>query len=299
MTDHTPRNSDEPAAEGLLDVRPAAEFEKAHRRGAVNIPLEELAGRMHELPPRDETVRVYDADSSRVRRAASLLVARERAVKEIHHGVQWLRDGAIESGPSRARLWRPHDLVMEAVAKARAAWGGLEGRRALDIACGSGRDAVFMGMEGLQVEGWDVLPDALERCRDLARRNGVEVATRCVDLEAGPLRLAESFDLICCFRYLHRPLMPTLREAVRPGGLLVYETFVDPQREVFGKPSRESHVLRPGELLSWFDGWDVQVWREGLAASKRFVASLVARRPQRWEHGSRSESESTSVGAHD
>jgi SAM-dependent methyltransferase len=279
MTDHADCRDDRIESGGLLDVRSAAEFEEHHLCGAVNIPLEELAGRMHELPSRGEAVSIYDADSVRARWAASRLRARGRAVAAIRHGLEWLREGSVESGPSRGRLWRPHGLVVEAMAVARRTWGGLERRRALDMACGSGRDAVFMAMEGLAVDGWDLLPDALERCRDLAGRCGVEVATRCVDLESGSLVVPERFDLICCFSYLHRPLMPMLAEAVRPGGLIVYETFVDPQREVFGKPSREAHVLRAGELLSWFGGWDVLVWREGLAAPRRFVAAIIARRP--------------------
>lgn len=264
----------------LLDVRRAVDFEKAHRPGAVNVPLEELRLRMHELSPRDVALVLYDADSTRARWAGSRLRARGRTLTEIHHGPEWLHAGTVETGPSRARLWRPHALLVEAITLARRTWRGLAGRKALDLACGSGRDAVFTAMEGLTVEGWDILPDALERCADLARRNGVAVGVRRIDLEAAPPLQPNSFDLACCFSFLHRPLMSMLAETVRPGGLIVYETFVEPQRELFGKPVRESHVLRPGELAGWFRGWDIRTFREGLSAPRRFTASMIAMKPE-------------------
>jgi tellurite methyltransferase len=263
----------------ILDVRPAADFERGHRRGAVNIPLEELRSRMHELPPRDAPLFIYDADRTRARWARSRLRARQRNVAEVIHGLEWLEAGPVESGASRGRLWRSQAVLVEAVGLARRVWPTVQGCKALDVACGSGRDAVFLAMEGFAVEAWDILPDALERCRDLARRCGVTVAAVCRDVEADPAIPAESYDLICCFNFLHRPLMKAIADGVRPGGLVVYETFVQPQRELYGKPAREAHILRPGELPSWFQGWDVLSWREGLARPRRMTAALVARRP--------------------
>ena len=73
--------------------------------------------------------------------------------------------------------------------------------------------------------------------------------------------------------------MPALAAAVRPGGLIVYETFVRPQRELFGRPKRDAHILRPGELLESFSGWEIVIHREGTAAPRRCVASLIARKP--------------------
>lgn len=263
----------------LLDVRPETDFERVHRRGAVNIPLEELLSRMHELPPRDAPLFIYDADRTRARWARSRLRARRRDVAEVFHGLEWLGAGPVESGPSRGRLWRPQAVLVEAVGLARSVWPTVQGRKALDVACGSGRDAMFLAMEGFAVEAWDILPDALERCRDLARRCGVAVATVCRDVEADPAIPAESYDLICCFSFLHRPLMKAIADGVRPGGFVVYETFVQPQRELYGKPVREGYILRPGELRSWFQGWDILVWREGASRPRRVTAALVARRP--------------------
>ncbi|MFQ5502609.1 MAG: methyltransferase domain-containing protein [Phycisphaerae bacterium] len=261
---------------GVLDVRPEAAFVALHRRGAVNIPLETLVGRIHELPPRDRSLLVYDAHPTRARWAVSRLRARGRWRIDVASGADWLEEGPVESGPSRDRLWKPHDLLVEGLEWCRREWGSLEGRTALDIACGSGRDAVFMGRAGLAVEAWDVLPDAVRLCEALAGRNGVSIRAGCRDVERDvaiePLR----YDLITCFNFLHRPLMPMIASAVRQGGIVIYETFVEPQRKLFGKPRRDAHLLRTGELPEYFDGWRVLVSREVLAGPRRFVASLIA-----------------------
>lgn len=269
MNDQTP----------LLDVRPSPAFAELHRSGAVNIPLEELARRIHELPPRDAPVRIYDDDATRARWAASRLRARDRTVAEIVYGREWLEAGPTQTGTSQHRLWRPHRLLEEAVNHARRLWGELSGRRALDIACGSGRDAVHLAICGMIVEAWDVLPDALDMCRDLAARNGVSMATRRRDVEANPDLGTETWDMVTCFNFLHRPLLPRIAEGVRTGGLVVYETFVEPQRALFGKPSRPAHVLHPRELAAEFAEWETIVFREGLAGPRRYAASLIARKP--------------------
>jgi 2-polyprenyl-3-methyl-5-hydroxy-6-metoxy-1,4-benzoquinol methylase len=176
-------------------------------------------------------------------------------------------------------LWQPHELLVEALGHARRLWHGLDGRRVLDIACGSGRDAVFLALSGLTVEAWDVLPDAIALCSELAERQGVVVETQCRDVEADTTIAKARYDLVTCFNFLHRPLMPSIASALRPGGLIVYETFVHPQRALFGRPRQDAHLLRPGELRTWFEGWEIQVLREALTGPRRFAASLVARKP--------------------
>lgn len=266
----------------ILDVRPAASFERSHRVGAVNIPLEELAHRIHELPPRSVAVTIFDEHPTRARWAASRLRARERAVAAVHHGLSWLADGPTESGRPRSRLWQPHALLIELVELIRRdgflQLSGDSRPRALDIACGAGRDAVFLAMSGFHVEAWDILPDALAQVDDLARRCGVRIHTLQRDVEREPAIAENAYDLVCCFNFLHRPLLPRIAAAVRPGGLVVYETFVEPQRETFGKPSRASHVLATGELARAFEDWEILVSREGLAGPRRYAASLIARK---------------------
>jgi len=148
----------------ILDVRPEAEFETCHRLGTVNIPLESLAFRIHELPPREKGLTIFDTCRTRASWARSRLRARGRSKIDVVHGEAWLAAGPTACGPSHDRLWEPHGLLIEAVEAACQHWGAVQGRAALDIACGSGRDAAYLALSGFSVTGWDVLPDALERC---------------------------------------------------------------------------------------------------------------------------------------
>lgn len=268
----------------MLDVRPGAAFEALHRAGSANIPLEELARRIHELPPRDVPLTIFDESRTRARWAASRLRARERVVAAVHHGAAWLGEGPTEGGPSRVRLWRPHGLLFELIELIRRdGWlqlGGGARPRALDIACGAGRDAVYLALMGFDVEAWDILPDALAMADELAARNGAAIKTARRDVEREPDLGEPAYDLICCFNFLHRPLLPRIAAAIRPGGLVAYETFVEPQREKFGKPSRAAHVLAPGELAAAFADWEILVSREGLTGPRRYAASLIARKRQ-------------------
>lgn len=263
----------------FLDVRRESLFLAAHHPRAVNIPLEELADRIHELPPPYETLLLFDHDPVRAEQAAAMLRERDRTIEVLAPGDPRSNDEGTVCGPSTARLWRPHGLLHELIAAMRSEWGDLKGRTALDLACGAGRDAVFLAENGLHVTAWDILPDAVARCTDLARRTGVALVATVRDVTVAGAIPPSAFDVVCCFNFLHRPLMPALAEAVRPGGFVCYETFVDPQRERFGKPTRPERVLRPGELTAFFNGWAILVSREGPVSPRRIAASLIARRP--------------------
>lgn len=118
------------------------------------------------------------------------------------------------------------------------------GGEVLDLACGHGRHARFLARLGYRVEAVD--RDAVA----LATLAGVEgIHTLCTDLEAGPWPYyAHVFDGIVVSRYLWRPLMPQLFNALAPGGVLIYETFMEGQ-QLYGKPHNPAHLLRPGELI--------------------------------------------------
>jgi len=119
--------------------------------------------------------------------------------------------------------------------------------RALDLAMGAGRNAVYLAANGFRVTGVDISEEALRRARALARERGVEIEMFAADLEcyAPP---AESYDLVVCAYYLQRSLFPRIRQALRPGGVAVVETYsVDHLRHHPDFPRR--YVLEPGELL--------------------------------------------------
>lgn len=115
--------------------------------------------------------------------------------------------------------------------------------RVLDLACGSGRHAIW-----LAGAGFDVL--AVDRDAQAVAALPSPVAGRVADLEQGiwPLADVPPLDAIIVTNYLHRPLWPHLLDALAPGGVLIYETFAA-GNETVGKPSRPDFLLRPGELL--------------------------------------------------
>ncbi len=126
----------------------------------------------------------------------------------------------------------------------------------LDVACGEGRHSRYCLGRGLEVVAIDRAPQDIPGARFLQ-----------ADLENGnpwPLP-GERFEAVIVTNYLHRPLFPILAEALVPGGVLLYETFML-GNERFGRPSNPEFLLRPGELLQAFAGLDVKGFEEGEVA---------------------------------
>jgi SAM-dependent methyltransferase len=115
----------------------------------------------------------------------------------------------------------------------------------LDLATGYGRHARYFKELGYEVVAVDRNSTALEAL-------GLGFETITADLEDGsPWPLADrEFPGIVVTNYLHRPLFPFLATALKPGGILIYETF-GAGNERFGKPSNPDFLLQPGELLEF------------------------------------------------
>lgn len=146
------------------------------------------------------------------------------------------------------------------------------GSTVLDVACGSGRHVRWLAERGLRVTGVERDAAALAGLSGLAE---VLVA----DIEAGPWPLTgRQFDAVVVTNYLWRPLLPTLVEAVAPGGLLIYETFGAGHAR-FGRPSRPDFLLQPGELLRATQGLRVLGYEDGyLEPPPRLVQRICAQR---------------------
>ncbi|HVQ31348.1 MAG TPA: class I SAM-dependent methyltransferase [Vicinamibacteria bacterium] len=152
------------------------------------------------------------------------------------------------------------------------------GGRALDVACGRGRHALWLAAAGFEVTAIDRDREALAALQKEASSLGVTVHTRQLDLEGGEPSLGDdAFDLVVVFRYLHRPLFGALQRALRPGGVLVYETFTRAQA-VRGHPTNPAFLLDPGELPRLVAPLLVLAHDEGEREGS-FVARVVARRP--------------------
>jgi 2-polyprenyl-3-methyl-5-hydroxy-6-metoxy-1,4-benzoquinol methylase len=154
------------------------------------------------------------------------------------------------------------------------------GGRVLDVACGRGRHALWLATIGFDVHAIDRSPDAVAEVIAQANRLSLTLNADVVDLETEtpPSLGSQEYDLVIGFNYLHRPLMPALREAVKPGGRIFYETFTTRQAER-GHPRNPAFLLRDGELAELMAPFTILRSREG-DIDGRFIASIIAERPQ-------------------
>jgi len=151
----------------------------------------------------------------------------------------------------------------------------------LDLACGSGRNGLILARQGVPVVFADRSEADLEYIGQQLSLNGWPGRTWLVDLEQAdtePLA-GMQFSAIITFRYLHRPLFPTLLKAIIPGGLAVYETFTTQNRR-FGRPNNPDFLLKRQELKTIFQDWQTIFYYEGdLQNPDRNIAQIVARKP--------------------
>jgi SAM-dependent methyltransferase len=120
------------------------------------------------------------------------------------------------------------------------------GRKALDIACGEGRNSIFLARRGFAVTGIDISEEGLAKAARWATEEGLEIAFLRGDLEG--YQFTESYDLI--FNFLLRDLTPKMVAALTPGGVILFDTILD-------SPSlpgvhRKEFLLQPGELAAMF-----------------------------------------------
>lgn len=148
--------------------------------------------------------------------------------------------------------------------------------RALDVAGGSGRHALWLAARGLNVTLVDVSDVGLELAATEARRRGLAVEMVERDLEAQGLPPG-SWDVMVCFHYLHRPLFGSFPAALAPGGLLVCEIATVRNLERHDRPPRP-YLLEEGELQRMAADLDIVGYREGWVDDDRHCARLVARR---------------------
>ncbi|ABV35434.1 methyltransferase type 12 [Shewanella sediminis HAW-EB3] len=146
----------------------------------------------------------------------------------------------------------------------------------LDLACGGGRNGLWFAQREHRLTFIDKSLDGLS-----SRSNKHRYLEW--DLEDGtaPHLPQEQFDVVLVFNYLHRPLFSQIKTAVKPGGLIFYETFTEKQAEI-GRPRNPDFLLKPLELRSKFDKWDCLHYFEGEVSTNNkqsFKAQLIARKP--------------------
>ena len=148
--------------------------------------------------------------------------------------------------------------------------------RALDVAMGSGQNAVYLARMGFEVEGVDISPEAVSNALELARRAGITIKAEVADLEGNYRLDKNAYDVIICFHYLQRSLIPQIKDGLRKGGMVIYETFIVDQAKLFGKPKNPDYLLQHNELLDMFRDFRCLRYREGIIDGRQAIASILA-----------------------
>jgi len=151
--------------------------------------------------------------------------------------------------------------------------------KALDIATGEGRNAVFLARHGFEVDAVDISEKGLKKARKLAREIGVRVNALLVDLDDYQIE-KDRYDLIADFYFLKRRLIPRIRKGLKKGGKVIFETYLLEHRTLgAGGPKQAKYFLKPNELLRLFKNFQVLFYREGIfreGGRRKAVASLIA-----------------------
>jgi SAM-dependent methyltransferase len=151
--------------------------------------------------------------------------------------------------------------------------------RALDVACGKGRNARFLAERGFEVTGLDISAVALAEARRHALAKALPISFQQADLENSRLAAAH-YDLIVNFNYLQRSLIPQLHSALRIDGHVIFETYLIDQKEI-GHPKNPPYLLAHNELLKLFASFRILYYVEGKvieAGATSFRARLLAQK---------------------
>jgi 2-polyprenyl-3-methyl-5-hydroxy-6-metoxy-1,4-benzoquinol methylase len=151
--------------------------------------------------------------------------------------------------------------------------------KALDIAAGEGRNAVFLAQQGFEVDAVDISEKGLKKAQKLARKKGVKIHTSLIDLDQYPIE-KEQYDLIADFYFLKRRLIPRIKKGLKKGGKVIFETYLLEHRALgTGGPKQAKYFLEPNELIKLFRDFRILFYREGIfreGGRKKAVASMIA-----------------------
>ena len=152
---------------------------------------------------------------------------------------------------------------------------------ALDLACGLGSNAIFLAQHGLHAHAWDISEQAINKLARVCESNVIHVHAMVRDVQEHPPE-ANSFDVICVSYFLERDITTNIISALKPKGLLFYQTFVHEKVSQQG-PNNPKYRLDENELLKLFSPLHVLIYQEqGCVGSTeqgiRDIAVLVAQK---------------------
>lgn len=147
--------------------------------------------------------------------------------------------------------------------------------KALDIACGTGRNSHYLEEQGFIVDAVDLSDFALSKLKNSKNINKIEADLDIYELEKN------QYDLILNMNYLNRRYFPQIKEALKEGGVVIFETFIVAHGD-FENPSNPEYLLQKNELLHAFIGLDIIYYEERIDVNSRgekvSIASLVAKK---------------------
>lgn len=257
----------------IVDVRTPDEYARlGHIPGAVLLPVDLMPVAPATLDRTGRPILVYCEHGIRSAHAAQLLVqAGFPAVFNMTGGMSCWK-GARDHAPGSP--FGDHGPSSWLVTNARLL---PEAGDVLDVACGRGRHALLLASIGLDVHAVDRDVARIEALGNDAARLGLPVRAEVLDLEAAQTDLGRHcYDVVLGIHYLHRSLFAALIEALRPGGILLYETFTVHQA-MRGHPRNPDFLLRSGELLRLVEPLEILEQREG-QFDGRMVAGVAARK---------------------
>ncbi len=152
--------------------------------------------------------------------------------------------------------------------------------KALVLAMGEGRNAVFLAGNGFDVDGCDISEKAIEKTKLFSRESGVTLNAFVADLEEYKIP-SDKYDLITCFYYTQRDLIPQIKEGLRKGGMVMFETYSIDQLKYGDNapgPKNPEYLLKHNELLDSFRDFRILYYREGEIAENKSVVSLIAQK---------------------
>ncbi len=244
----------------VIDLRTKDAFLAGHHHLAASIPATELFQRMHELPIKNTALSVYFDQQSK---APSEAFFNEKNIKPTTW-IEWNEEHQralkqaeqFSQGENLLYYWQPSDVVKTFISMTET-HNTMPRGKGVDFGCGAGRDSIYLAKQGWEMTGVDYNPDALARFDRLAAVHQVKNNAQSLSLHLEsdtPQTLPwpnESLDLILVVRYLHRPLLNRFYDLLKPGGHLLYQTFMQ-GCETLGGPRNPNFLLKKNELSETF-----------------------------------------------
>ncbi|MDQ7048049.1 MAG: methyltransferase domain-containing protein [Enterobacterales bacterium] len=265
----------------VIDLRSLSLYKQGHLKGASHFPIGTLVERLSELPSRHQVLCLFGTETQIIEASHFLIMKNYRVKYQILACDSFFQQishrGWLEIGNHSKRLWQPAPVVKrfnKHFSKLTTAKYGL------DLACGAGRDSLYLAQSGWQMCAIDYSQSALDKLNKLSENLSLPVETQLLNLEKDFSTLIAQearYDLIIVVRYLHRPILEMLPLLLKSRGILVYQTFMQ-GCEAFGSPKNPRFLLKAGELAETFNNFNILYDHQELLEDGRPTNAFIAQK---------------------